>query len=47
MWKLVPDAIKNASSLLGLKHRTTYNCPCRLCKTFVKDLGFVKVFPNL
>ena len=51
IWKLVPDEIKNASSLLFFKSRiktwTTDNCPCRLCKTFVKDLGFTEVFPNL
>ena len=51
IWKLLPDEIKNASSLLVFKSRiktwTTDNCPCRLCKTFVKDLGFIEVFPNL
>ena len=51
MWKLVSDEIKNASSLLVLKSRIKTwnpdNCPCRLCKTFVKDLGFIEVFPNL
>ena len=51
IWKLVPDEIKNASSLLVFKSRiktwTTGNCPCRLCKTFIKDLGFIEVFPNL
>ena len=34
IWKLVPDEIKNASSLLVSKSRikicTTDNCPCRL-----------------
>ena len=37
IWKLVPDEIKNVSSLLVFKSRiktwTTDNCPCRLCKT--------------
>ena len=51
IWKLVPDEIKNSSSLLVFKSRiktwTTDNWPCRLCKTFVKDLGFTEVFPNL
>ena len=51
IWKLVPNEIKNASSLLAFKSRiktwTIDNCPCRLCKTFVKDLGFIEVFPNL
>ena len=51
IWKLAPEEINNASSLLVFKSRIktwiTDNCPCRLCKTFVKDLGFIEVFPNL
>ena len=51
IFKLVPDKIKNSSSLLVFESRiqtwTTENCPCRLCKTFVKYLGFIEVFPNL
>ena len=50
IWKLVSDEIKNASSLLIFKYRiktwTTDNCYCRLCKIFIKDLGFIEVFPN-
>ena len=50
-WKLAADEIKNASSLLVFKSRietwTTDNCLCRLCKTFVKDLGVIEVFRNL
>ena len=48
--KLVPDEIKNVWSLLVFKSRiktwTTDNYPCRLCKTFVKDLAFSEVFSN-
>ena len=37
---------KNASSSSVFKSRiktwTTDNCPCRLCKTFAKDLGFIE-----
>ena len=52
IWKLVPDEIKkNASLLLVFKSRiktwTTDNFPCGLYKNFVKDLGFIEVFPNL
>ena len=51
LWKLVPDEIKNASSLSIFKSRiktwTSDNCPCRPCKTFVKDLGFIEVCLNL
>ena len=48
--KLVTDEIKNTLSLSVFKSRvktsTINDCPCRLFKTFVKDLGF-EVFPNL
>ena len=53
IWKLVPDETKNASSLLVFKSRIkTWTtdagyCPCRLCKTCIKDLDFIEVFPNL
>ena len=51
IWKLVPDEIKNASSLLVFKTKiktwTNDNCSCRVCKTFVKDLRFIETFPIL
>ena len=47
LWKLIPDKIKHASTLSAfqakIKSWTINNCPCRLCKIFVKDLGFVEV----
>ena len=51
LWKLVPNEIKNTSQLSVFKPRiktwTIDTCPSRLCKTFVKDLGFIEVCPNL
>ena len=51
LWKLVPDEIKNVSSLSVFKSKIyiwiTDNCPYRLCTTFVEDLGFIEAFPNL
>ena len=51
LWKLIPDKIKHTSTLSGFKAKikssTTNNCPCRLCKIFIKDLGFVEVCPSL
>ena len=51
LWKLIPDKIKHASTLSAFKAKikswTINSCPCRLCKIFVKDLGFVKVCPSL
>ena len=53
-WKLTPDKIKHASTLSAFKSKITFkskikswtinNCRCRLCKIFVKDLGFVEYF---
>ena len=51
LWKLIPDKIKHASTLSALKVNikswTINNCPCRLCKIFVKELGFVEVCSRL
>ena len=51
LWKLIPDKIKHASTLSAFKARikswTINNFACRLCKIFVKDLGFVEVCPSL
>ena len=45
--KLKPDKIKHASILSAFKAKdkswTISNCPYRLCKVLVKDLGFVEV----
>ena len=51
LWKLTIDKIKHAPTLSVFKAKikswTINNCPCRLCKIFVKDLGFVEVCPSL
>ena len=51
LWKLISDKIKHASILSSFKAKdkswTIRNCPCRLCKILVKDLGFVAVCPSL
>ena len=51
LWKLIPHKIKHASTLSAFKAKikswTIKNCPYRLCKIFVKDLGFVEVCPSL
>ena len=51
LWKLIRDKIKDASTLSAFKAKikswTINNCHCRLCKIFVKDLGFVEVCPDL
>ena len=51
LWKLIPDKIKHASTLSAFKAKikswAINNCPCKLCKIFIKDLGFVEVCPSL
>ena len=50
LWKLIPDKIKHTSILSAFKARikswTINNCPCRLHKIFVKDLGFAENCPS-
>ena len=44
-WSLVPEQIKNATSLLEFKTKIKYwkpvGCTCRLCKTYIQNLGFI------
>jgi exonuclease III len=43
-WELVPEDIREAKSLAIFKNKITkwkpLGCTCRLCKVYVKDLGF-------
>ena len=45
LWNLVPSEIKNKDSLAqfkyGIKEWICTNCPCRLCKTYITELGFI------
>ena len=47
IWSLIPDDIKNESSFLTFKKRiakwTVNKCPCKLCESYVKNLGFVNL----
>ena len=44
-WELVPEDIKNATSLNEFKTKIKYwkpnGCTCRLCKVYVQNLGFI------
>ena len=44
--KMIPKCIKESSTLdifkSQIKKWVPQNCPCRLCKTFIPELGFVK-----
>ena len=45
LWNLVPTEIKDALSLSIFKEKIKSwycdNCPCRLCKTYIANVGFV------
>ena len=45
LWELIPSEIKSAKSLNIFKEKikswTTDKCPCRLCKTYVGNIGFI------
>ena len=47
IWSLVPPNIKESKTLYCFKKEIkkwkTGNCPCRLCKIYIKDLGFVQI----
>ena len=47
IWSIVPNDMKKLSNLSKFRKiiRTwkPHKCPCRTCKTYIKDLGFVNI----
>ena len=45
IWKEMPTNTKNKDSLIGFKKEIKkwkpLNCHCRICKTFIPNLGFI------
>ena len=45
IWSIIPDEIKESPTLeifkLKIKDWKTNECPCRLCKTYIAQIGFV------
>ena len=45
LWRLIPPEIRNIESPFEFKQKIKTlkieNCPCRLCKVYIKDLGFI------
>ena len=45
IWDQVPNVIKNSNTLNIFKNKiktwTPKHCPCRLCKVYIKNLGFL------
>ena len=44
-WDILPENIKKGESLQNLKKKikfwTSLNCPCKLCKTYIGNGGYV------
>ena len=45
IWELIPTDIKNCKSLNCFKSKIKlwipYDCPCRICKIYIQNLGFI------
>ena len=45
LWQNLPNDVKNSDGLNIFKHRikqwTPDNCPCKICRNFIKNLGFI------
>ena len=45
IWNILPDRLKNVNSIeafkIQIKKWKPENCPCRLCKVYVQNVGFV------
>ena len=45
IWDIIPSEIKNLPSLIEFKKRVRQwipsDCPCRLCKKYIPQLGFI------
>ena len=45
IWNILPDRLKNANSLETFKPEIKKwkpeNCPCRLCKSYLQNIGFI------
>jgi len=45
IWEQIPNEIKVINSLAGFKREIRkwkpVNCPCRICKIFIPNLGFL------
>ena len=45
IWNILPKVLKDSSTLYSFKEKIKswipYDCPCRLCKIYVPDLGYI------
>ena len=51
LWTNLPPEYKHANILNIFKRKIENwiweNCPCRLCKTYIRELGYIKFPPSL
>ena len=50
LWELLPYYIENSRTLIEFKDNCPWspdNCPCRLCKTYLKNIGYFDIADNL
>ena len=47
MWELLPSNIKDSENLnifkSNIKSWKPENCPCRLCRLYIADIGFIEL----
>ena len=45
IWNIIPNEIKASNSLKEFANRIKYwipnECPCKLCRTYIKDIGYI------
>ena len=48
IWDLIPEEIKNSTSLKNLKDKVKLwipdRCPCKLCFVYVQNVGYILIF---
>ena len=44
IWKSIPTALRNVESFVEFKFVIkNWNCPCRVCKDYIPQVGFVNL----
>ena len=45
IWNILPKVLKDSSTLYNFKEKIKswipYDCPCKLCKIYIPDLGYI------
>ena len=50
IWDMIPNEIQTSRSLelfkRAIKHWTPVDCPCRICKEYIGEIGFLWFYPK-